>query len=217
MAGFQLLFSHRIIRHFRGRGKTVRESEQALKLAESLGYRWCEGVAKLELGQVIQLQGDYLQAAHLMQQALAAFRDMGDRWQETRTLASLIHLHCNTNNAELCTPYILAAKEVARYIDSPEIQSFYKLALTRYYQLKNQFDQALEQCQQALSIERVSSRKNLVRTLLILGDLFSDLDRVEDAENAFREARILNTLETLEDPTFTAQQRAPFNHITLFH
>ncbi len=191
--------------------------EQALKLAESLGYRWCEGVAKLELGQVVQLQSDYLQAAHLMQQALATFRDMGDRWQETRTLASLIHLYCNTNNAELCTPYILAAKEVARYIDSPEIQSFYKLALTRYYQLKNQFDQALEQCQQALSIERVSSQRNLARTLLILGDLFSDLNRVEDAESAYQEARTLDTLETTGDPTFTAQQRAPFNHITLFH
>lgn len=166
--------------------------EQALRLAQALGYRWGEGVAKFELGQVVHLQGDATQAIQLMEQALTIFREMGDRLQETRVLAGLIHLHCSDNTIEQCLPYIHAAQEVVRQVDSPEIQSFYKLALARYYRCKGQPTQSIALCRQIVAIDRVSNQSNLARSYMLLGDLYSDLNNVEEATNAYQEARRLH-------------------------
>lgn len=176
-------------RHISDIASATREYEQAIQIANQIGYRWGAGIAQLELGEIMMLQGRYTSAGELLEAALSIFRQIGDLPREAFALSWLSQLSIMLGNYPKATDWLTEFSRLDPELDSLEVKrngllqrsllAFHKSALV---DALNLIDQASEIAQQS------SSQHDYVVIKTLAGHIYFNLKEIAQASTLFQSA-----------------------------
>jgi predicted ATPase/DNA-binding SARP family transcriptional activator len=155
--------------------KAERRLRIALALAQRAGSSRLEADALYSLGTAANLQGDKPRAHHLLEQALARYRQLGERLEEANTLCALSQVyHYDPSKVYQFTSQRL---ELARRVGSAvdEFRALHRLAIL--WLNLGEFTKARTCCQEALRVAQVlNSPRNATFVLDFLALTYHYLD-----------------------------------------
>jgi DNA-binding SARP family transcriptional activator/tetratricopeptide (TPR) repeat protein len=167
----------------------VRQSLEHFRHAGDLpGHAWAHLIAARPAAR----NGDWTEAARLMEQARAMFRQAGDRYGEKAALASLGDHHAHLGNYELARDYARQALRMAPEAGDPTNLALAWKALGLVHSRLGDYRQAINCYRQALALaqQRKTSlaRKWLASLLADFGDTCQAAGDLPAARQAWQQA-----------------------------
>lgn len=191
---------------------------EASTLAPSAGYHQMETIARAlnDLGDLYNLEGNYLTACDYYEQASAAFHDIGDREREAWVLSNLSLMDIRIGDYAGAQQRIKETLQLEIEVGNRQGEAIALniLALVLYHTGKSK--EAHPLLRQALSISRqIGSRSEEADILTTMGYVFTALGRLENAANAYAQGLRLRrelgqsnrSLENLVGMAETARRR----------
>ena len=170
--------------------KSLAKHGREQQLAEAVGDELLLAKAQLNLSQTYWSMHHYDQALRYGELALAGFSAHGgggDQLGATTTILGLIAL--GRGELETAESWLTQAIDAYRSLDRPALLARSLMNLTITLQRDGRNEEALPICHEALQIlESTAHELDKVRVELTLGTLFMNLNRLEEAEEAYKRA-----------------------------
>ncbi|MFB2898510.1 CHAT domain-containing protein [Aerosakkonemataceae cyanobacterium BLCC-F50] len=190
------------------------KSLNGLALAQTPEARKAEADRLLQQGNQ-QLNSNQFEAAlQPLQQALAVYKEIGDRQREGTALLLIGTVYTNLKNFPLAIEYLKQSLQIARLTNNPNLEMSAKqiLSLVQIFEAErllqqgiqqlntNQFEAALQSLQQALAIsQEIGYRLGQGKALLLIGGIYIQLNNfpraIESLEQSLQIARAINNPE----------------------
>jgi len=164
--------------------------EHVLRLARTLGYRWGEGTARLELGLVLCQQGQYSLTQVSVEHAQAIFRMIGDFGRLAMSLALLGRTHTYMGDYDRAAKWLAEFQELELGVKSPEQQVLGLLALALLHHFNGRHVQALTYAEQAWqTAESADERLQQAHAQTLLGHVHLGLQHLSEAKRAYEHSQ----------------------------
>lgn len=176
----------------------------SLRAARKTCSRDLQGELERGLGDACCRTGDSQQALEHYNEALAIFRELGDRKGESRALANLGHVQFFRAGAREGLKSMEQSLAISRELGDRRTEGHSQRLLGYYYQGRGESAKAVACYAQAIEVAReVGDRNGEGIALRQLGDTYADLGdaprSIECAEQAFAIADEMNARRSLSD------------------
>jgi predicted ATPase/class 3 adenylate cyclase len=164
--------------------------EQALEITREIGNRTIESSALVGLGNVYLEQGEYTKAKNVFEQSLNIARDIGNRPWEAKTLSQIGRYFHRQGDYLRAQSYYEQAIEIYRQLGNKLSESRVLIDLSLLHHHLGDDETALQKSKAALSTaEEMHHPRYMARALTQLGRAQIGLERCENAEESFQQAR----------------------------
>jgi len=190
------------------------EYEQALHIANEIGYHWGASRVQLELGQVKLRQGYYSHAQDLLITALPILRTMGELPRLGVALSLLGRLSIHLGNYPKAAAWLTEFSQITKGVDAPEttLNGLMQHSLLAY--LADDAANALILINQAIALaQRRSMQIYQADVLILAGHIHFRLGQMAAAGDAYRQAIVV--LETIGNIDSIHEPRAGLLQIAL--
>jgi tetratricopeptide (TPR) repeat protein len=191
---------------------------EASALASSRSYHQMEAIARAlnDLGDLYNLEGNYLTAGDYYEQASAAFHDIGDREREAWVLSNLSLMDIRVGDYVAAQQRIEETLQLEIKVGNRQGEAIALNTLARVLYHTGKSKEARSLLRQALTISRqIGIRSEEADILTTLGHVFTALGRLENATEAYEQGLRLRrelgqsnrALENLTGMAETARRR----------
>lgn len=166
--------------------KSYEHLSHSLSIARSRKDEKGISLALNRLGNVKQLQTNYLEALDLYQSALKINKSSENNAEIARTLVNLANIYSIIGQYQLSIEHFLQALDIHQAADDKEGLAWTSLGIARLFKRLNLLDRAMEYAQSALDYYRAIEQKtgNSVGVTLSLSELGSIYHKLGDYEKA---------------------------------
>jgi len=188
--------------------------EQARAIARSVGIRWIEAIASLQLGDLLRLQGAYGSACGVLGDAVLILREIGDGHNEAVAHAWLGRIHTCMGDYAAARTWLDQCLHLSRIAAVPEGQVVGRLLLAAHLLQTGDHPEALAQATHGYQLaHEQGDRASEAQALVLLGHANTALDRPADAAQAYEHA--LERCSRLELACIAAEARAGLARLAL--
>jgi adenylate cyclase len=166
--------------------------ERALRIAREIGEIWVQGATLNNLGNCYEELGDYTRAEACHEQAMRMQREVSDLHGEAKSLTSLARIFAKQGDYDKGRAYYQRCLDIFREIGDRQGETVALSFLSLLCHRSGEDEAALEHGQLALDIARqLGDRNTQAYPLTYLGHALVGLDRLAEAEDAYRQAMSL--------------------------
>lgn len=159
------------------------------RIAHRIGYRWGEGIAALELGNIARRQGEYGVAGELLSRALHRFRAIGHTLKEGTVLRHLGLLHCDLGAFATAQAWFDQARATTRSINAPDADADLDCCLATLALQQAMYEQARRDAERSLSTTReIEGLVGEIDALIVMGKAQVGLRQLPEAALCFQRA-----------------------------
>lgn len=167
---------------------------KGLDLSEKLGDRDSQAVISTELGNIYKNKGDLLLASNFYLKALLVFEHLGDKYRIAQVLTSLGECNLGLKRMEKAHRLLSRGFSLAHQVGSWELIRDVSFSLSKYYQAKGQYREALLY-HQRYTAARDSSFSKEKTEQLIRSQMRFDFEKEQGKIRAEEEKRLVIAAE----------------------
>ena len=180
---------HLSLEHF---DKALRTSIRALRIAQKLPDRWCEGAALHDLGMAFDGLGRLDEAVEHLERALDIYRAIEDRRGEGTVLSLLGDVLRRQQDFDSAEVHALQGLSIHRSAKNVLGEAYALRQVSRLYVDTGRVDKAVASLSAAAeSFSQVQYRYERARALQELGSVEADIGRRAEARAHWREALVI--------------------------
>ncbi len=163
--------------------------QQALAIAEKIGYKQQQLLASLGIGEIYNLRGQYPQSLKYFQKALNLSREIKDKSFEGVTLNNIASVYIYLGKYSAAIEYFSQSLALSKEVGDKLGEGIVLNNIGEVYNLLGRYDKALEYFQQSLAIKKTAGKKaNERNTLINIGSIYQELRQYSKAIDYYQES-----------------------------
>jgi CHAT domain-containing protein len=163
--------------------------QQALVIADKIGYKEQQVIASLAIGEIYNLRGQYPQSLKYSQVALHLSREIKNKFLEGVTLNNIASVYIYLGNYSAAIEYFLQSLTLSKEVGDKLGEGIILNNIGEVYNLLGRYDKALQYFQQSLAIKKAAGKKaNERKTLINIGSIYQELRQYSKAIDYYQQS-----------------------------
>lgn len=175
-------------------GKAMDHANEALALAEKVGYRSGKAYSLTNIANIYSNRGDYEVSLENYTKALQLRKELGDREGEGKTLLGIGNIYLMWGNYNKALENYLVSLKISEELKNRLDAAFCLNNIGAVYYYQKNYDKALECWQQASDhYEALGEKNEMITCYSNMGNVYGEKDQPEKAIEFFRLSLKLST------------------------